>query len=787
MKGHVTGLVTILLCSTIALAQPAVMDGNAAEAEYVQVAVQGIQTGFGDNDMPEVDMSNGSELDAAYAYIDDCTLYIVLSGNLHGFNWYELFFDTIDGEGQNRLLGNSANSMLNRMGDDGSGNGLTFDAGFAPDYWLSVNVGNNPNEIYVHYAEIRPGGYSEYTGQAFPVNTTNGGEITGGDNRYGILCTLDNSNIAGVAGGSGIDDNGGDVTTGVELAIPLMAIGVPTADFQVCAFVNGVQHDFMCNQSLDPLRPTDNLGEPRAVDFGDPDFVFFGDQFFTIPVTDFCGACCLVDDACVMTNADDCAALDGTFAGAGTNCEANPNPCTGIETGACCLGFASDSCIETTPGDCDFQGGRWIGGFCGPDVCPLGACCVAETCSVVSPAECTTMGGTYIGDDTDCSNDPCIVSGCCLDDYCVEIPGYDCIFSGGTPGFDCATNPCGAPDGQPVVDGTVDDSLAGVRDVFYGDALAVQTITTGFGDNADPDVGTADGSELDQAFGVVVGERLYLVLAGNLQSNFNKLEIFIDSIPGGQNQLAGDNPDIDFNGLNRLGDDLNTPETEGLIFDAGFEADYYLTFGGGNDPYALYANYAEVMNGGVANYLGNTSAASNGVLVFGTNPTGVLATINNSNVAGVQGDGGSPDSGAGVFTGLELSIALSDIGNPTGDIKVCAFINGSGHDFASNQWLAPLPELSDNPGEPRAIDLTTFDGDQFFIVPFSGGFAVGDMNCDGVVSPADIDPFVIALTQGQAGYEALFPDCDYFNGDTNMDGLVSAADIDPFVQLLVGP
>jgi hypothetical protein len=60
----------------------------------------------------------------------------------------------------------------------------------------------------------------------------------------------------------------------------------------------------------------------------------------------------------------------------------------------------------------------------------------------------------------------------------------------------------------------------------------------------------------------------------------------------------------------------------------------------------------------------------------------------------------------------------------------------------------------------------------------------GDLNCDGVVSPADIDPFVIALTAGQAAYEAQFPDCNYLNADCNDDGIVSAADIDPFVGLL---
>jgi hypothetical protein len=70
--------------------------------------------------------------------------------------------------------------------------------------------------------------------------------------------------------------------------------------------------------------------------------------------------------------------------------------------------------------------------------------------------------------------------------------------------------------------------------------------------------------------------------------------------------------------------------------------------------------------------------------------------------------------------------------------------------------------------------------------PNCGGFEPGDMNCDGVVSPADIDPFVIALVQGQAAYEAQFPNCEYLNADLNNDGLVTSADIDPFVAALTG-
>jgi hypothetical protein len=61
---------------------------------------------------------------------------------------------------------------------------------------------------------------------------------------------------------------------------------------------------------------------------------------------------------------------------------------------------------------------------------------------------------------------------------------------------------------------------------------------------------------------------------------------------------------------------------------------------------------------------------------------------------------------------------------------------------------------------------------------------VGDLNGDGIVSAADIDPFVVALTAGPDAFAAQYPNGYYQNADCNGDGAVSAADIDPFVALL---
>jgi hypothetical protein len=258
--------------------------------------------------------------------------------------------------------------------------------------------------------------------------------------------------------------------------------------------------------------------------------------------------------------------------------------------------------------------------------------------------------------------------------------------------------------GAQIIDGTADG--------IYGPPVAVQNNGTGFGDSNLGVIDYANGSELDAAYAYVSGGVLYLVLAGNLESNFNKLEVFIDAVPGGQNVLRNDNVDVDFNGLNRQG---------GLKFDAGFEADFYLTCTGGGSPYALYSNYAKLYTAGGGTYgvdgwyLGQTTAGGPGTLTGGQNPDNLMLSIDNSNVAGVNGGGGS---GGGVSTGVEWAIPLAAIGNPT-CVKVCAFINGASHDYLANQVLGSLVAGTGNLGDPAFVDFTLQDGDQYFT--FCGG------------------------------------------------------------------
>jgi len=309
--------------------------------------------------------------------------------------------------------------------------------------------------------------------------------------------------------------------------------------------------------------------------------------------------------------------------------------------------------------------------------------------------------------------------------------------------------------------------MDGQVDAGYGLALSVQDTQTQFGNSNLGMIDYANGSELDVAYGFVdtATGTLHLFLGGNLESNFNKLEVFIDFAKGGQNKLRGDNPDVDFNGLNRMGDDGSG---NGLTFDAGFEADFYVTLTGGNGPYQTFANTSQVLTsgGGSGGFIGSGGSGTN----FLNGSNGTLIAIDNSNTGGVDGGAGSA-SGKGVTTGIEIAIPLSLLGGyANGDIKVCAFINGGGHDFLANQVLGGAGGNAGNLGEPRFVNLGGLPGDQFFVVPAPVTSGVGDLNGDSVVDGADL-----AILLGAWGPCAgIKKDCV---GDLNADGGVDGADL----------
>lgn len=271
-------------------------------------------------------------------------------------------------------------------------------------------------------------------------------------------------------------------------------------------------------------------------------------------------------------------------------------------------------------------------------------------------------------------------------------------------------------------------TLDGVRDAAYGTPKAVQTVQTGFGD-ANPN----GGSELDAAYAHIEGGTLYLMLTGNLENNFNKLNIFFDSQAGGQNVLQNDAN----NGGNNPANDGWAGKYAGFTFDTGFHADYMLILRNGNFGGDRFEIDFATIGGG----LGAFQAATNvfGGSLTGSNanalPNGIGVAHDRSNTAGVTGgnEAANQAAAAAVTTGIELSIPLAAIGNPVGEFSISAMINGSNHDYLSNQFLGGLTPPQGNlggdgmgsfNGTVGQLNLNNFAGEQFFIVPEPASLAL---------------------------------------------------------------
>jgi hypothetical protein len=251
----------------------------------------------------------------------------------------------------------------------------------------------------------------------------------------------------------------------------------------------------------------------------------------------------------------------------------------------------------------------------------------------------------------------------------------------------------------------------------YGSALSLQSINTGFGLAAGGN-DSANGSELDAAYGTISGGNLYLFLAGNYENNGNHLNVFVDGGALGQSTLNL-NANSGFNTVN------------GSVFSPGFQATYAYDM---NDYQGtLYENEytyggAGALNGG---YVGAVTESSVGIGAgtpsgAGENsPAFASLAINNNNASNMGTTSGAAFSGPYATTGLELQIPLSQIGYTGGSILVMADINGGGDGYLSNQFLPELPVGTQNVGgggpytgpSSAAFNFATTPGEYFTVVP----------------------------------------------------------------------
>lgn len=285
--------------------------------------------------------------------------------------------------------------------------------------------------------------------------------------------------------------------------------------------------------------------------------------------------------------------------------------------------------------------------------------------------------------------------------------GYE-VLLGSDPNVDTDT---------PATAGTL--LCNGFREDLYGSALKVQTVRTEFGDNL---------SELDAAYAGVQDGKLFVMLTGNIQDNFNKIHILIDSSDA-----------VTSNVLNAAGNDFSDV-MDGMTLDTGFTPDFHVIarrgFGGSNDQFDL--DFAALGSGQSVQFTNIFGGTKEG-FVEATGGSGSLSVLPigvgyfDDNTAGVLGGTEAADGPAAeaVRTGLELCIDLADLGSPSGtNIKVMAFITSSDHTFSSNQFLGGLPVDLDgaglgtsNLGTTSAVDLSAIAENQYFevAVPVQAG------------------------------------------------------------------
>ncbi|MEK6702841.1 MAG: hypothetical protein AABZ53_11295, partial [Planctomycetota bacterium] len=591
-------------------------------------------------------------------------------------------------------------------------------------------------------------------GQAFGQITVDGKVGPGEGALYGSPKWIQNvpTGFGDNASASGCNENdlgnAAAVTTGIEILIPLDVIGSPAGDIRViAAYANG-GHSAFSNQFLPGLPGPGAvaLGNARAVDLSSiagPRFVTVSASAGAVPTVDgtidagVYGAALALqttrssagDDTDASNATAGGSELDGLYAviRGGNLCimlTGNMKSDFGakielfIDTGAggfnqlaqaAVLPNVDFGALQNMQGDANNAGLTFPAGFSLTHYVTFG-CGGNPATYYPNLGDCTTAAGSFLG----------------------------CNLAGSGTG---TLGNCGAAPSTLVA---LDNSnIAGVG-------------ATCPPPNGDPDVAT--GSEIDNLFAYIdhPNNRLYLLVGGNLESSFNKLDLFIDCAPGGQNVLRGDNVDIDFNGLNHMGGNGTDP---GMQFDAAFAADYWIGITNGNSPNENWSNAAVLRTDGpligfnaeaydYGAYNGGLKSANNPIQYNGTNidaqdgftghiftnyapraasdslilnPAAPVGTpgllsmaIDNRNIAGVTDSVADPVAAAAVTTGVEYSLDLTELGwDGVSPIRVTGMINNGGHDFTSNQIIGGLPAGSANLGNSPAVNFAAIDGNQF--------------------------------------------------------------------------
>ena len=609
-----------------------------------------------------------------------------------------------------------------------------------------------------------------------------------------------------IDGGSGDVGDPENVTTGVEIRVPLSILG-GAGSVRIAGWVTSADRSFMSNQIIhDGTLPidTDNIGS-FPIDF-------VGDARF--PGVEWASATPTPDVSVTVDGTLDgsygaAAFIQTNYTGFGDNADATDQGGGGSEIDGIYMAHDGSDLYIFVAGNLEANGNGLDlyldtdNGSTGQNPLSGGG---GAGAFVVNTQSGTGFDGTFSAD------------------YVISVNSVD---NGGTIQPRLYAGDIGA---IAQVGDAPGFGPAGAGDFGGGFGLAINNSNTAgvIGEpvsNPDtpmaPDEHWAYGSEINNIRANVDmdANRLNIFIGGNIESNFNKLVLWFDSQPGGQNPPRNDNIDISFNGLNRAaglvfdGDfaadywidvnnggelenfaDLAVLRTDGPLFDPlfGVILDYGSFFGGlvtdreGNpisdNPDTFVVEPVEVMDfsgdqidiqdGSLGSLFSNYAPRASQLDPNNPVPGLVQISLDNSNVDGVGAFDGGALTGApeSVNTGIELSIDLDELGwDGVQDILLAGYIADSGFGFVSNQVIGGLGATPlDSLGEVADIDFTTIAGDQFVNLfgPDIGRCSPADITDDGALDFFDVSAFLAdfngACTPGIGDFNDS-GSCDFFD------------------------
>jgi hypothetical protein len=222
--------------------------------------VQTINTGFGDstgaNDTYN-DNGNGSELDAVYSKVSGANLYLFIAGSFQDNGNYLNVFVAGGGSGENTL--SVSGGTMQAM------NGSVFYPGFQATWAFEMNDyhGTLYSDEYT-LAGTPSGGYVGSLAESSP------GVAAGSDG--GVANLYLNNTLVSTMGTSGTAlsgaSSGANTTTGLEMVIPLSAIGYTGGPINVLVDINGGGDSYLSNQFLPGLGVGSNNLATASFNFG---------------------------------------------------------------------------------------------------------------------------------------------------------------------------------------------------------------------------------------------------------------------------------------------------------------------------------------------------------------------------------------------------------------------------------------------------------------------------------------------------------------------------------------